>query len=401
MAANSIQSYQDGAEETLNKMLSWKLGATSTSVSERKSVSLFPTTGNQYYPDGVRQIGFLISDHSSLLLPDTLTLRLRLKAKDNAQALVLKQGLNGLFNRLRISYASSLAEDITEYARTFALMIMLMPGYSDENYEITSGSVGTTVGAGTSMVLSMPLLSGTYAMNKAIPIKYSPLGIQLDLEPLYSNSADHPWEISDVQLLCDMIIPDSGVEEALNRHISSGKTIPLHCSTFFCSHQSFTGPDATVQVSRAVSRLQSCFVSFGKSGETNPCLYYKRPTGDYELQLQVGADRVPTNALKYDSERADMLFKTIGLYTDSSKVINISAAEFSQPSTAPAGTLKKHVCGFSFEKDRNSWGSGKSLRNGETLTVNLRSAADVNEVWVLYVHDLIVIVSDSSAEILA
>lgn len=401
MSANSTQSYQDGADEVLNKMLSWKLGPTSTSISERKQVFLHPTTGNQYSPDGVRQIGFLVSDHSALLLPDTLTLRVRLRAKTATDVLVMKQGIHGIFNRLRISFAASQAEDITEYARTFNLMRMLMPDYCDEIYEITSGKKGTAIAAGESMVFSMPLLSGTYAMNKAIPLKYATLRIQLDLEPVSANAVDNPWEISDVQLMCDMICPDSGVEEALAKHVSSGKTIPLHCSIFFCSHQAFTGPDATVQVSRAVSRLRSCFVSFGKSGESNPCLDYNKPTGDYEIQLQVGADRVPTNALKYDSERADMLFKTIGLYSDSSKVINTNPAEYSQPSNMAVGTLRKHLCGFSFEKDRNNWGSGKSLRNGETLTVNLRSAADVNEVWVMYVHDLIVVVSDSSAEILA
>ena len=146
MSANSIQSYQDGADEVLNKMLSWKLGPTSTSISERKQVFLYPTTGNQYSPDGVRQIGFLVSDHSALLLPDTLTLRLRLKAKTSTDDLVMKQGIHGLFNRLRISFASSQAEDITEYARTFNLMRMLMPDYCDEIYNITSGQKGTTIG---------------------------------------------------------------------------------------------------------------------------------------------------------------------------------------------------------------------------------------------------------------
>ena len=82
-----------------------------------------------------------------------------------------------------------------------------------------------------------------------------------------ANTGDAKSEsflIDDVQIKCDLVTLDSQLENEYSGHLLSGKSLPIHFSTFTSSSQVITSIDTHVNVSRSLTRLESVYVSLFK-----------------------------------------------------------------------------------------------------------------------------------------
>jgi hypothetical protein len=77
--------------------------------------------------------------------------------------------------------------------------------------------------------------------------------------PANANSTE--WEISNVQVKCDVVTMKSEMEELFADHMRKGGSIDFNFNDYISQFQSVTGKDLTVNVQRAVSYLKNVFVS--------------------------------------------------------------------------------------------------------------------------------------------
>ena len=73
------------------------------------------------------------------------------------------------------------------------------------------------------------------------------------------------WHIENVQVTCDVVSLDAGLQNSYDQIVLSSKDIPIHYNTFVSQFQTITGQEAPfANVSRVATRLKSVFVSLDK-----------------------------------------------------------------------------------------------------------------------------------------
>ena len=108
-----------------------------------------------------------------------------------------------------------------------------------------------------------------------MPIRYCPLQVELELVT-NANDAFAPggaltnadFELSDVQLKVDFVTLDNSLDNEYAQHLLSGMSLPINFSTFTTASQVITSLNTTVNVSRALTRLKSVFVSLSHANGT-------------------------------------------------------------------------------------------------------------------------------------
>ena len=73
--------------------------------------------------------------------------------------------------------------------------------------------------------------------------------------------ASTDWQISDVQVKCDIVTLDNTLQNNYDSHLLSGKTLPINYNTYITQSQVVSGKDVSVNLSRAITRLKSIFVT--------------------------------------------------------------------------------------------------------------------------------------------
>ena len=113
-----------------------------------------------------------------------------------------------------------------------------------------------------------------FSQPKLIPLKYCPLTIELELvtnhlDPIVdptvagcvTTDTSTDWQISDVQVKCDIVTLDNTLQNNYDSHLLSGKTLPINYNTYITQSQVVSGKDVSVNMSRAITRLKSIFVT--------------------------------------------------------------------------------------------------------------------------------------------
>ena len=77
-----MESILAGQQDTILNSLEFNLPISVNYITDRKSVSFYPSGSNEYSPEGVKVLKFNISG-SGWLDPQTLRVRYRLNNKDN------------------------------------------------------------------------------------------------------------------------------------------------------------------------------------------------------------------------------------------------------------------------------------------------------------------------------
>ena len=202
-----MESIANSSEDVLIDALSYKIGNSASYITDRKSVTFFPSGSNIYSTEaGTKVIKFSLSSEG-WLDPSTVRINFNLKNTDatvgGSKYVRPLQGGHSFFRRLRISANGAMLEDISDYNRIHQMFEMLTSSHNRDNGDIEGfGYRSDTVSPkdhhtldtlpgiaqGSHQTVSMKLCSGILNQTKMLPLKYMG-NLTLELE-LCGNKGD-------------------------------------------------------------------------------------------------------------------------------------------------------------------------------------------------------------------
>ena len=439
------------SEDVLIDALSYKLGNSASYITDRKSVTFWPSGSNIYKTtSGTKVIKFQLNSEG-WLDPSTVVVNFNLVNNDaSAPPETVKyvrplQGGHSFFRRLRISAGGALVEDF-DYNRTHQMFEILTSNHNRDNNDIMGfGYRADTVSqlvdhtedtlpgipSGSSQTVGFKLCSGLMSQSKMLPLKYmGNLTIELELvndanDPVVSPGANttfttsnttNDWQIENVQLKCDLVHIDNTLQNNYDSHLLNGGKLPISYNTYVTQSQAISGQDVAINVSRAISRLKSVFVSFHKSSHTHAATKefnnFEHPmhatminnTSSYnkgyelEFQLQIGSKLFPEYPIHSLSESFAQLKKAVG----------ILGSNFHSVSITPLQYRNSHfVLGIDTEKALGASYTGINTRSGDLLSVRVKAmnksvltAAQMpDQMYVVLHSDCVMEIADSGVSI--
>ena len=222
---------------------------------------------------------------------------------------------------------------------------------------------------------------GLLHQDKLLPLRYCPLQIELELA---NNGADavhvgsysgetHTanWDMTDVQVKCDLLTLDNALENEYASHLLSSKTLPVNFSTWNHTNQSTgNGKNLSAHINRALTRLKSVFITLHNS-DTD---WYKQAkpfyhpiensasdqygiADEHQYWLQICNKLIPEYPVNSLAESLSQLRKTVG--------------HPSQMFGRWYGT-SKYIIGLDLEKVSGAGFAGLSTKSGDLLTLNFK-----------------------------
>ena len=229
-----MEVYSSSVEDQLIDGLSFKLSPGASYITERKSVSYFPSGSNVYTTtSGTKVLRILINGDDWLDATNTLRVFFDVRNTGTAPLRVLA-GPYSFFRRMRILCGNQLVEDIDYYNRVHYMFDILRAKHVRENedaegfedrfdsdvykpaFQNNAGAPGdaqidsnyilknfatnfgyVSVNAGQSKTVSFKPLSGLLNCGKLLPIRYAPITIELEL---VQNASDVIISANDTSL---------------------------------------------------------------------------------------------------------------------------------------------------------------------------------------------------------
>ena len=434
-----VEAIANGIEDKLIDGLSFKMNPGASYVVDRRSVTYHPQGSNIYKPlAGTKLIRILLTG-DNWLDPSTLRIMLTLNndETDTNKRLRPLSGPWSFFRRMRILAAGQLVEDIDMYNRIHEMMHLMVANESRQNdaaeafgldwdsQQWYNGTLHannfTGIAANSGLQVLFKPLSGLLNQNKMIPIRYAPITIELELVdsfeelvmtvPTFSNiggdvahsppgtnayfttgNCSTNWSINNVQVKVDVCTLDNALDNSYAQHLLSGKSFPISYNTFVSQMQTIAGQDAPlINVSRALTRLKSVFVTFVKdtSSKTLSNDRYKylgrkvwndffspmssdnrdKPAvnhvdgGEFEFQLQIGSKLFPEYPVRSHNEAYYQLKKTLGVQASAVHNFDISALTYRD---------NRFILATDCEKVLDAGFTGINTRAGDLMTVNFK-----------------------------
>lgn len=425
VAANSV-------EDKLIDGLSFKLKPGASYVTNRRSVTFHPQGSNIYKPgSGAKLIKILLSGDDFL---DPSTFRIAFNLRNESTGRIFPLGdPHSFFQRMRVIVGGQVLEDIDNYNRVHEMIMNLRSKHARENCSAEGfGTVWDTkeyrtfepvmkfgefealrklrtetfsglLNGQSQRVLFKPL-SGIFEQNKMIPLRYMPITIELELvsassEPilsLYSDPitgdlnatiddftgiltpGDIQWSIENVEAKCDMLTLDNALDNAFAEHLLGGGFLPINYNTFISQMQTVNGQKLGVNVSRAVSRLKSIFVSLqkdfpGYAGAKNWNTFWSPmcpenrdgtlthvEEGEFKFYVQIGSKMFPEYPIQSHSEAYYQLKKTLGIQSSNVHSFDITSREYRE---------NKMILAVDTEKVLEAGWTGLDTRAGDLIRV--------------------------------
>ena len=473
-----MEVYSSSVEDQLIDGLSFKLSAGSSYITDRKSVTFFPSGSNVYTStSGTRILRFLINGDDWIDSTNTLRIFFDI-ANTGTQPLRVLGGPYSFFRRMRVLCGNQLVEDIDYYNRNHYLFDIMRArhvrenedgeGVGDDRFDapkyqpVFESSESTTnnpvypygplsrfnsdyisVPPGKSKTVSFKPLSGLLSCGKLLPLRYAPM---IELE-LISNATDPvisvddaaliintsgvtginsgapnnsiSWTIQNPQIKADICVLDNALNNEYAALLLSGKSLPINYSSFVCQLQSISGQTPSVNITRALSRLKSVFVTLdqtnGYTSYTGNNLHtpvWKKNWNDFfhpmtfgggsynpeyeitSIQMQLGSKMFPEYPMASAQECFYQLRKTMGVENSNFHSLDITPFEF---------TNHKFVIAFDCEKNLGSAFTGINTKAGSLLTVKLKSSvpsANMPDTMFVTLHyDSILQIGDSGIQV--
>ena len=232
---------------------------------------------------------------------------------------------------------------------------------------------------------------------KLLPVKYAPIILELslvnsNLDPIISpgvknfvgsgsatftsDNTGTDWQIENCSIKADCCTLDNQLNNEYTAHLLAGKALPIKYSTFINQQSSISGKLVAVQVARAVSRLQKCFITFYKTPATETItdkqaikLYHPMsedstsfytPGLELEFQIQLGSKLYPEYPCKSISECFSILKQTLNLPDEHLHSVGIDFKQYCS---------NKFIFAMSFEKVPESSWTGTNTKSGQLLIV--------------------------------
>jgi len=220
------------------------------------------------------------------------------------------------------------------------------------------------------------------------------------------------------------------VQNQCAQHLLDGKSSPIAFDTFVNQFQLVSGYKNNINLTRAVSRLKSVFVTHYQdlsavddytANKLEPHLYkvfntfyhpsYANNTGlrvttndfdtDMELQLQIGSVLYPEYPIKSASEAFYQLRKCLGLHNTGYHSIDIKPQNYA---------WLKYIVGIDLERTLGAGYTGINTRAGDLLSVKttvnngsataLTSAHLPSRMYVTMHCDMIMHIRDTGVEVM-
>ena len=230
-----------------------------------------------------------------------------------------------------------------------------------------------------------------------------------------------------MQLKCDLITLDNGLENEYSQHLLSGKSLPINYSTFITQKQIVNGADYATSITRSLSRLKSVFLTFGGTGlgdATQTTLpapgmemrkwwndfyhpsYKNDPTytnnkilladDEVEIQMQLGSKYFPEYPIKSISEAFYQLRKTLGIAGSSWHGIDIRPDDYRNC---------KFIVGIDTEKMLDAGFTGTSTKAGDLMTIRIKqpkvaTANQINCIYITLHSDQVLEIRDSGTQVM-
>jgi hypothetical protein len=212
-----METIANSSEDVRIDALSYKIGNSASYITDRTSVTFWPSGSNIYKPaSGTKVIKFQLNSEGWL---ETSTVVVNFDLHNNgasAPPSVLKyvrplQGGHSFFRRLRIPAGGSVIEDIDLYNRTHQMFEMSTSVHNRDNSDVEGfgyrsdtlqpdhvhGSNNLPgVASGSHQTAGFKLCSGLLSQSKMLPLKYmGNLTIELELvnnasDPVVTPGAD-------------------------------------------------------------------------------------------------------------------------------------------------------------------------------------------------------------------
>ena len=309
-----METVSNSIEDKLLDGLSYKLDATASYITDRKSVTYFAMGSNVYSSNAGTKVIKLVLSGEGWLDPSTVKIQFDIHNIDT-QPLRSLSGPWSYFRRLRVLCQGQLIEDIDGYALVHQMFDTLQSKHVRDNQDVeglgirfdsdyaknlidhpvktNAGTVVDTpflnnfysISYGDTKTVTFTPLAGILSQSKMIPLKYCPLTFELELcndvrDPIISPatpgwSADIvkavfgdyttglgfglKWQIENPVITCDICRMDNELENQFAQRFLSGQTIPISYSTFVYQHQALSGKTPSVNITRALTRLKSVF----------------------------------------------------------------------------------------------------------------------------------------------
>ena len=417
-----VEAIANGIEDKLIDGLSFKLNPGASYVVDRRSVTFHPQGSNIYKPGAGTKLIRIVLTGDNWLDPSTFRVMFDVNNDEQTPGKALRP-LGGpwcFFRRMRVLCAGQLVEDIMDYNRIHEMMHIMIAAESRANdaaeafgllwdsHSWYKGGLDVTnfngIYANQKLTVLFKPLSGILNQNKMLPIRYAPITLALELvddpyEPIISNvpvTAEHPafskantslsWSITNVQVKVDVCTLDNALDNSYAQHLLSGKSLPISYNTFVSQMQTISGQDApTINVSRALTRLKSVFVTLNKDfvndrssevglkfwndffspmwqGNHDGTLSHN-PDGEFEFQLQIGSKLFPEYPIRSHNEAYYQLKKTLGVQASAVHNFDVSAVEYRS---------HKFIIGTDCEKVLDAGFTGLNTRAGDLMTVKLK-----------------------------
>ena len=250
-----------------------------------------------------------------------------------------------------------------------------------------------------------PLL-GLINQSKLLPVKYAPIVIELELcnseeDPIISpdklikvgepvvfdnTNTGSNWSIENICIKVDSCTLDNTLNNEYTQHLLKGSSLPVKYSTLISQQSTISGNNIAVQVARAVTRLQKCFITLYKTPTTELTFdkqsikFYHpmatdndikfNPEKELEFQIQLGGKLYPEYPVKSISEAFCILKQTLNLPDWGLHSVGIDYHQY---------TSNKFIFAMSFEKMPEASWSGTSTKVGQILLIKL-SAINTAEI---------------------
>ena len=440
-----MEAVANSVDDALIDALSFKLSNSASYITDRKSVTFWPTGSNIYKTNsGTKVIRFVLTN-DNWLDPSTVRVMFNLVNNDSDANKRLRpiSGAWSFFRRMRLMCQGTLIEDF-DYNRTCEMFEVLTSLHNRDNDDIENfGYRADTVPPGTLhtedtlpgipgssyQTVGMKLCSGLLNQPKMLPLKYMPLTIELELvnnandvvitpgvDAVFTTAnTSNDWQIENVQLKCDICHLDNSLQNNYDSHLLSGKSLPINFNTYVTQSQAITGQDVGVSLNRAITRLKSIFVTFYQTTNINGVQVHKEfndfnhpmdnaTDGKYdkgyelEYQIQIGSKLFPEYPVRSISESFAQLKKCLGILGSNFHSVSISPLQYRN---------NKFIIGCDTEKALQAGFTGLNTRQGDLLSIKVKAmdksvltAAKMPDTMYIVLHsDQIMEISDAGVQV--
>ena len=214
------------------------------------------------------------------------------------------------------------------------------------------------------------------------------------------------WDMTDIQVKCDLLALGNSLEKEYASHLLSGKTLPINFPTWNHTNQS-TGNDKdfSAHINRALTRLQPVFIILHSTDGAwhRQANHFYHPiensasdqygvADEHAYQVQIGSKPIPEYPVNSLAESLSQLRKTVG------HPFQMFGRWY---------RTTKYIIGFDLEKVPGAGPTGLSTKSSDLMTLGFRDCdldgtpnSTPQRVFCALNYDAVFNIKDSGVELL-